>query len=226
MLTGFVPVRKIIQLTSRFYLFIMSSEIVKKQTMYLVAAFALLAGFLAGVLFSVYRSPGLVMPGGMAGQQAGQHMEQRAQALASLEQAAQARPDDVLVWTELGHAYFDAKQTVKAIAAYTRALELQPGNTEVMTDLGVMYHENHEHERAIALFEEVLQARPEHAQARFNKGVVLLTGLNRPKEAIEQWRILLQYHPKAASATGESVRDLIRRLEAQMAAQTKDQSAN
>lgn len=199
----------------------MNNDVVKKQTMYLVAACTLLVGFLAGVLFCVYKGPGLAAHGNMAGQ-AAQHTEQKTQALASLEQAAKTHPDDVLVWTELGHAYFDAKQPVKAIAAYTKALELRPGDTEVMTDLGVMYHENHEHERAVALFEEVLQARPDHAQARFNQGVVLLTGLNKPKEAIEQWRILLQYHPEAASSTGERVHDLIRRLEAQMAAQAKD----
>ncbi len=79
---------------------------------------------------------------------------------------------------QLGHAYFDTGQAKQAIAAYTTALGLKPDDVNVMTDLGVMYHEDKQHRKALELFDQVLKLDPAHEQARFNKGVVLLTGLN------------------------------------------------
>ena len=184
-----------------------TNDVVKKQTVYLIVIIALIVGFLCGVLYSVYRAPantGATHP---------HPKSDRAHILAALEQATREHPDDAKVWAELGHAYSDTGQTEKAIQVYTRALELRPGDADIMTDLGVMYHENQQHESAIALFEEVLQKHPDHLQARFNKGVVLLVGLNKPDETIVEWKTLLRYHPEASASSGRSVRELIKQLE-------------
>jgi len=186
---------------------------VKKQTLYLAILAALIIGFVGGVAYSVYRAPA-----GSSAQVGDQHQQQAAEVIASLEKATQENPKDGAAWIQLGHAYFDSGQAKKAIAAYTKALELQPGDLNVMTDLGVMYHQDKQHQKAIDMFDQVLKINAEHEQARFNKGVVLLTGLNDRKGAIAEWKILVKYHPMAATPSGKMVGDLIDQME-----QAKDQ---
>ena len=182
---------------------------IKKQTLYLAILAALIIGFVGGVAYSVYRAPA-----GNGAQVADQHQQQHvAEVIAQLEKATQDSPKDVATWVQLGHAYFDSGQATKAIAAYTKALELQPGDANVLTDLGVMYHQDNQHQKAIEIFDQVLKANPQHEQARFNKGVVLLTGLNDREAAIAEWKILVKYHPMAAAPSGKMVGDLIDQLE-------------
>ncbi len=178
---------------------------IKKERVYLYVAAALIIGFLGGVMYSAYRAPATD-----ARQEAGHQHEA---AIAALEKAAQDNPTDGQAWVELGHAYFDTGQAKQAIAAYNKALELLPGDLNVMTDLGVMYHQDNQHQKAVELFDQVLHSNPEHEQARFNKGVVLLTGLNDPKAALAEWKILVRYHPMAAAPSGKMVADLIDQLE-------------
>ncbi|MDD2463148.1 MAG: tetratricopeptide repeat protein [Desulfobulbus sp.] len=179
---------------------------VKKQSLYLAILAALILGFIAGVAYSVYRAPA-----GGAPQVADQ--QHAAEVIASLEKATKQNPNDAATWIQLGHAYFDSGQAQNAIAVYTKALELQPGDVNVMTDLGVMYHQDKQHQKAIDLFDRVLAINPEHEQARFNKGVVLLTGLDDRKAAIAEWKILVKFHPMAATPSGKMVGDLIDQLE-------------
>lgn len=185
---------------------------VKKQTLYLAVVAALIVGFLGGVVYSVYRAPAV---GADPHEQA--RAQETAQAIAALEKAAQDNPNNGQSWVELGHAYFDTGQAKQAINAYNKALALLPGDLNVMTDLGVMYHQDRQHQKAIDLFDQVLQNNPKHEQARFNKGVVLLTGLNDRKGALAEWKILVQYHPMAAAPSGKMVADLIDQLEKEAA---------
>lgn len=181
---------------------------VKKQTLYLAVVATLIVGFLGGVVYSVYRAPAV---GADPHEQA--RAQETARAIATLEKATQDKPNDGQAWVELGHAYFDTGQAKQAIDAYNKALALLPGDLNVMTDLGVMYHQDGQHQKAIDLFDQVLQNNPKHEQARFNKGVVLLTGLNDRKAALAEWKILVQYHPMAAAPSGKMVADLIDQLE-------------
>lgn len=180
---------------------------VKKQTLYLAILAALLVGFVGGVAFSVYKTPAAAPP------QAGDQQQQATAMIAEMEKATKQNPTDGSAWVQLGHAYFDTEQPEKAIAAYTKALELLPGDVNVMTDLGVMYHQNKQHQKAIELFDQVLKINPEHEQARFNKGVVLLTGLNDRQGALVEWKTLVKQHPMAAAPSGKMVADLIEQLE-------------
>ncbi|MCL2459148.1 MAG: tetratricopeptide repeat protein [Desulfobulbus sp.] len=184
---------------------------IKKERVYLYVVAALFIGFVGGVVYSAYQTPVT----------AGVHQEEgrgqgAAETIAALEKAAKDNPKDGQVWVELGHAYFDTGQAKQAIAAYNKALELLPGDLNVMTDLGVMYHQDNQHQKAIEVFDQVLRANPEHEQARFNKGVVLLTGLNDPKAALAEWKILVKYRPMAAAPSGQMVADLIDQVEKQM----------
>ena len=181
---------------------------VKKQTLYLALVAALIIGFVGGVVYSVYRAP---VDDPHDHDTANQ--QQSAAAIASLEQATRDNPKEVQAWVQLGHAYFDSGQAKQAIAAYNSALALKPDDANVMTDLGVMYHEDKQHQKAIELFDQVLKLDPTHEQARFNKGVVLLTGLNDRPGALAEWKELIRRHPMAAAPSGRMVGDLIDELE-------------
>jgi cytochrome c-type biogenesis protein CcmH/NrfG len=181
---------------------------VKKQTLYLAMVAALIIGFLGGVVYSVYRAP-VDDPH----DHDTANRQENAAAIASLEQATRDNPKEVQAWVQLGHAYFDTGQAKQAIAAYTTALGLKPDDVNVMTDLGVMYHEDKQHQKAIELFDQVLKLDPAHEQARFNKGVVLLTGLNDRPGALAEWKELVRRHPMAAAPSGRMVGDLIDELE-------------
>ncbi len=181
---------------------------IKKQTLYLAVVAALIIGFLGGVVFSVYRGPASLSPPQETAVQ-----QETSEAIASLKKATRDQPNDGQAWVKLGHAFFDTGQTKEAIVTYNKALELLPGDLDVMTDLGVMYHQDNRHQEAIDIFDQVLKIDPQHEQARFNKGVVLLAGLNNRKRAIAEWKILVRYHPTAVAPTGPLVTDLIKDME-------------
>lgn len=184
-----------------------SSTTVKKQTLYLAVAAALITGFLGGVVFSVYRAP----VDNHQHQTAGENKE-AAEAIASLEKAVQDNPKDAQALIQLGHAYFDTGQAKQAIEVYVKALALEPGKVDVMTDLGVMYHQDNQHQKALDIFSQVLQINPAHEQARFNRGVVLLTGFNDTKKALAEWEALVKDHPFAMTPSGKMVSDLIEQV--------------
>ena len=119
------------------------SKMVKKETMWMVASIALVAGFLGGVVFGVYKSgTGTSVQESMLSQPAeeeqGASVESAAQ-IFELEKRTSESPDDVAAWIDLGNLYFDTGNYEKAITAYNKALELKPNNANVITDLGVMY---------------------------------------------------------------------------------------
>jgi len=184
-------------------------------------ATALIIGFVGGVVYSAYQPPAPTAGGSHPQQQQSGHQHSPAETIAALEQATRDNPKDGQRWVELGHAYFDTGQSKQAIAAYNQALELLPGDLNVMTDLGVMYHQDNQHHRAIELFDQVLQTKPEHEQARFNKGVVLLTGLDDPKATLAEWKILITHNPMATAPSGKLVADLIGQLEKQVQERAK-----
>ncbi len=175
---------------------------VQKETLYIVIAVSLLIGFLSGVIFSVYKSPGgnAVPPVASQEQNGGHDM-------AVAEQQVKDSPNDPAAWVHLGNAYFDTEQPAQAIKAYTRALELAPGNPDVLTDLGVMYRRNGQPAQALVSFDKAIQASPVHEQSRLNKGVVLYYDQQDRKEAFKTWEELLAINPMVRIPSGQLLRD-------------------
>ena len=171
---------------------------------------ALFVGFLAGVVFAVFKAPSPAMPPSSASapsQERPLHdMEEHAKAL---EAEVLAHPDNVEAWVLLGHAYFDAGENAKAIGAYEKSLELGPANADVLTDLGVMYRRDGRPEKAVEAFDRAIAADPSHQTARFNKGIVLLHDLNDHSGAIRAWEELLEINPLAMAGNGQSVDQLV-----------------
>ena len=188
---------------------------VKKQTLYISIAAALLIGFLSGIIYSDRSS----RQGGQVSQQQGQpspQQNQLEQTIASLQLAAQQNPNNAEVWTQLGHAYFDSDQPAKAIEAYTKSLAIIPGNPPVLTDLGVMYRRNGEPEKAIEMFDKALEINPSLEQAMFNKGIVQYNDLGDVNGAIQAWKELLQINPGAKGPNGVPVATMVEDLSKQI----------
>ena len=184
-----------------------SGSYISKQAAAVMVFVALVAGFLGGVVFAIYKNPSPVFTSsqpvqGQAASNAGEHIE-------TLEAEVSAHPDNVDAWIRLGHVYFDAGEHAKAIGAYEKALELRPGNADVLTDLGVMYRRNGEPEKAVESFDRAVAADPSHQTARFNKGIVLLHDLNDHEGAIRAWEELLEINPLAMAGNGQSVDQLV-----------------
>ena len=179
---------------------------IPKATLYGVAVLCLAAGFLGGVVFSIYKSSGApVTTQAPVQTDAGD----RSRELESLTRETAQNPTNVTAWVQLGNLYFDTDQFDKSIWAYRKSLDLDPKNANVWTDMGVMYRRNKQPREAISAFDEGIRVDPKHEIARFNKGIVLLHDLNEPENAIKAWEDLLTVNPLAMAPNGKSVDELV-----------------
>jgi cytochrome c-type biogenesis protein CcmH/NrfG len=182
----------------------------------LIYSIIFIAGFLAGIAFTVWKGP-TVGPQQMAAAPSGQETAQTAetrQALLTLEAEVTANPADFDAWTRLGHLYYDTDQPAKAIAAYGKALELHRGDANLLTDLGVMYRKTNQFQKAIESFDRAIKEDPTHIPSRYNKGIVMMYDLSDVSGAIASWEGLLRIEPQAKTASGESIRDLVDKMQA------------
>lgn len=194
-----------------------SGRTIKRDTLFFTAFACLVVGFVAGIIFSIYKMPGLSgPPAGLAGVMHNGLTPEQGRVMESLERAVAADPANVQAWTQLGHIYFDTDQYQKAINAYGRSLALEPENADVVTDLGVMYRRNGQPEKAITSFEQAIALNPRHETAHFNMGVVMLHDFNDREGAIKVWRQLLELNPVAYAPNGQLVSELVEELRSEL----------
>jgi cytochrome c-type biogenesis protein CcmH/NrfG len=186
------------------------SATIGKQSFYLTIFLIFIAGFLAGVVFTVYRT-GDAPTGAPGSPQQNQQAlsQQQSEAILHLEAEVTAHPDNFDAWTQLGHLYFDTDQPEKAIAAYTKALELHSGSADLWTDLGVMYRRNGDPAKALESFDKAIAMDSAHLQSRFNKGIVLHFDLDRTEEALDAWRSVLALNNDYRMANNRLLREFI-----------------
>jgi cytochrome c-type biogenesis protein CcmH/NrfG len=194
-----------------------SEKYVKKETLLIVGLCCLVIGFMAGIIFSVYKSPAGSGTQVASNQQAPQQgiSQEQAQKIIILEKEVMNNKENGQAWTSLGHIYFDTNQPEKAIKAYNKSLELLPDNPDVLTDLGVMYRRVGNAEQAIASFDQAIKANPKHETARFNKGIVLLYDVKDQPAAIAAWQGLVQVNPMATAPNGQLVKEIITEMTSQ-----------
>jgi len=185
------------------------SATIGKQSFYLTIFLVFIAGFLAGVVFTVYRTGDAPTGSPVTAQSEQALPQQQGDAIIHLEAEVTAHPDNVDAWTQLGHLYFDTDQPEKAIGAYTTALELGGGSADLWTDLGVMYRRTGDPAKAVEAFDEAIAMDPAHLQSRFNKGVVLHFDLERTEEALDVWRSVLALNNDYRMANNRLLREFI-----------------
>lgn len=89
-----------------------------------------------------------------------------------LSKAAEANPDNAMVWTNLAAAELGnlqmagPQQQERAIRAYERALQADPHAPNVHYHLGLIYKERGELNRACAFFQRALEVQPADKDAR------------------------------------------------------------
>jgi len=198
------------------------NQYVRKETFWLVSLLALAVGFFAGVMFAVFKSDNVAVPGQPQAQvpqtQAPQSQAAdpgRLNMIAALEKETRDNPSNVKSWIELGNSYFDAGQHEKSIQAYRKALEIDPNNANVWTDMGVMYRRNGNPQEALKAFDKASEVDPRHEVSRMNKGIVLLHDMNDMDGAIKAWEELLEVNPVATAPNGQSIDQMIQQMKKQ-----------
>ena len=179
-------------------------QYVRKETFWLVTLLALSVGFFGGVMFGVFKTDTVEMPGRPAPAPTTATDPNNAGMIAALEKETRSNPGNLDAWISLGNAYFDSDQYEKSIGAYRKALEINPNNANVWTDMGVMYRRNGNPQEAI-----------KHEVSRMNKGIVLLHDLQDADGAIEAWEELLEINPVAMAPTGRSVDEMVQQMKKQ-----------
>ena len=196
--------------------------VVRRETMYMVAVLALAVGFFGGVVFSVLSSDSSPPGQSFAPAQSSPMPQPNVDlsgAIAMLEKAVAANPNDVNAWIQLGNNYFDTDQYEKSIQAYRKSLALDPKNANVWTDMGVMYRRSGRPQEAINSFDKAIEVDPKHKTARFNKGIVYLHDLKDTPAAIQAWEDLMKLDPFAMAPNGQSVDQMVVGLKKQLGQQ-------
>ena len=81
-----------------------------------------------------------------------------------LERLSEERPDNPMIWTNLGAAYLGNpvlavdRHQQKAIKAFKRALEIDPEATSVAYNIGLIYRDRDQTEEAVHWFREAVKA--------------------------------------------------------------------
>lgn len=197
------------------------NDYVRKSTMLTVAFIAMVAGFLGGVVFTVYKSgAGPLVKTSPPVQDADQDhkhtTEEQAEKISALEEETRQNPENVEAWIQLGNIYFDTNMFKKSVSAYEKALDLDPDNANVLTDLGVMYRRSGQPDKAVEAFDKAIKTDPRHEVSRFNKGIVLMHDLKDFEGAIRAWEELVKVNPSAMTASGQTVKEMIKRMKEKM----------
>jgi Flp pilus assembly protein TadD len=101
-------------------------------------------------------------------------------AIQLFKQAAEAKPDDAILWNNLGSQYLAAKNYADATPALEKAAQLQPGFAKAHLNLGDAYRGVKQYERAQEEYQKALQLFPNYADAVFNLGILYLDADKMP----------------------------------------------
>lgn len=120
-----------------------------------------------------------------------------ADALAGYEKYLAQKPEDAIIWTNLGALFRQMKQHDKARIAQVRAYALAPTNRGIVNNFANILNDLGEHERSIALRERILAKYPDDLQQRALIGRSLRS-LARYKDAIAFLKPAHQENPDYA----------------------------
>ncbi len=191
----------------------------KKQGSIILLLAVFIAGFLAGTGFAVWKMDAILQD---QGKTTDTDQPLPTGHIAQLQEQLKKNPQDGAAWSRLGNLYYDSNQPQQAIEAYEKALQFQPATANLLTDLGVMYRRVNQPDKAIEYFNKAIAQNPQHLPSRFNKGVVLLGDLAKPRAAIAVWREIITIDANATTGSGEKIADIITSVEKNLAARKKE----
>jgi tetratricopeptide (TPR) repeat protein len=127
-------------------------------------------------------------------------------AIVLFKQAAEARPDNAILWNNLGAQYLLAKNYAEAMPVLEKAVQLQPGFAKAHLNLGDAYRGNKVYDKAHAEYDKALQLFPNYADAVFNLGILYLDADKIPNmDLFAQKNTAIQYLQKYKGMMGSSL---------------------
>ncbi len=127
-------------------------------------------------------------------------------AIALLKQAAEAKPDDAVIWSNLGAQYLAAKNYTEATPVLEKAASLQPGFAKAHLNLGDAYRGDRNYEKAQAEYQRALQLFPNYADAVFNLGILYLDADKIPNmDLFAKENTAIQYLQKYKQMMGSAL---------------------
>jgi tetratricopeptide (TPR) repeat protein len=82
-------------------------------------------------------------------------------------------PNNELLLSNLGDAYFESQRFQEAIPIYEKAATINPKNPDVLNDLGLSYYYTGKTELAIDTVNRAIEADPAYKYAWLSKGFIL-----------------------------------------------------
>jgi cytochrome c-type biogenesis protein CcmH/NrfG len=99
-------------------------------------------------------------------------------------QRVREHPHDAAARIDLGQRYLDAGDVGDAYRQYVAALALAPRDVEALAHVGLLLHLSGSPAKGLRFERKALLIDPRYPEALFFEGVILLKGLERPREAI------------------------------------------
>ncbi|HET8761459.1 MAG TPA: tetratricopeptide repeat protein [Nitrospiria bacterium] len=135
---------------------------------------------------------------------------ERAQAL--WRQLIAAAPTQSAAHTNLGILLRQAGNTDEAIREYETAIRLDPRDAWAYHNLGVAHRLRGAWQDAERAYRRAIELRPDQMDSHYNLGILYELYLNRPEEALTQYRAVLSHGGPDADTVAPWVRALERRL--------------
>jgi tetratricopeptide (TPR) repeat protein len=127
-------------------------------------------------------------------------------AIVLFKQAAEARPDNAILWNNLGAQYLAAKNYTEAQPVLEKSVQLQPGFAKAHLNLGDAYRGNKVYDKAQAEYDKALQLFPNYADAVFNLGILYLDADKIPNmDLFAKQNTAIQYLQKYKQMMGSSL---------------------
>jgi len=95
--------------------------------------------------------------------------------------------------------YLKSRAYVNAIKEYNFVLTISPDNMDAMSNLGLALYHSGQRPQAALMYRKIIKIDLTNAVAHNNLGVVL-EALNRPAEALEEYRLAVKYMPNYEEA--------------------------
>jgi tetratricopeptide (TPR) repeat protein len=113
-------------------------------------------------------------------------------ALAFFMQRVQDHPNDIAARLDLADRYLQTGNIQGAIEQYLSALKIDDRNPEARAALGFVLYRAGRPEEGLQAVDQALEVLPNYPEALYDKGVILLNGLNRPADAVAAFEAYLK----------------------------------
>ncbi len=115
--------------------------------------------------------------------------------IGELERRVRDHPNDPAARLDLADAYMRYGRTGLAALQFTEALRLDPPNVAAHTGLAMILFARGRDDDALYMVDRALLVAPNDPEALYARGVILLRGLDRPKDAREAFEAYLAAAP-------------------------------